>query len=213
MTNWNDLSRETQELILRPICHEILDDFNQYSPTDSKIERVRFPPPLVAYHNLILSSKSVAKILAELKVSYGRSLARLLKEAQSEKLEHCWRCCIRKKDCVATRIATDGMSYLERLMARVGRFWKSPDFFEWYELGEEMLGELPPCIKVELITVMQEWIQKNTHDRSVWCRSGEDYRTDFSVRGDSGRFIFWTGRFEMEGERFVLESVDSYSFT
>src|SRR5271170_7366258 len=120
---------------------------------------------------------------------------------------------VSEKRTEATLIATDGMSYLERLMARVGRFWKSPDFFDRFELGEEMLGQLPRCIKVELITVMQEWIQKNTHDRSVFYRSGENYSTNFSVRGDSGRFIFWTGRFKTEGELFALNSVESYSFT
>jgi hypothetical protein len=209
MTNWNDLPREIQEHILRPVCHAIIDDFRNHKPDSSN---AHCPTPLLEYHNLILSCKSVADIITNsLKFGYHRrSTARELRDEQFEQFGNYWRDCLCEEDKDAVIFEpSKGETYLQRLAVRVGKVWNSPEFVhDSYCDVAEMLDELPHNPKAQIISVLESWIREKTSG-CEFLR--EKNYMSFSVRSSDQRFLFFTGRFELDLENYAISSIDKYS--
>jgi hypothetical protein len=232
MANWNQLPREVQQRILRPICEEIVEDFEYFVPKKADRESLRCPRPLIAYHNLMLSCKSVAEIIKNLKVGEhsGSTTVEQLQETQYNKLEDCWEKCYRKADHNPVSIAQidpprEGPTFLQKVVPRVGKFWKNPEGWN-SELGmeviDDMLCQLPRRDKAELFTVLEDWIKERSDDyHSIMGYGNRRFPNtkQFSVRhgsfdrksNKSRRVIFEPGRWRMKGSCFRIESIETYS--
>jgi len=213
MASWNNLTPELQERILHPICDQIEEDFENYWPKESQIRHVPFPPPLKSYHGLVLSCKSASDIVSHRWDGHRRiSLSESLQEAQLSKLERYWTIGLLKKDVIGDKQPLAGsMTYLERLMARVGKFWKSPLFLDDCDLVREILSSnIGQYNRIEFLSILEGWFKEQCGDNASW--RGYDHRT-FSVRCSDERFIFTMGRYHLEEDEehgFEVVSVEQY---
>jgi hypothetical protein len=223
MASWNNLPLEIQQQILHPICDQIVEDFENYWPKESTTKRVQFPPPLKSYHNLVLSCKSASDIIAHRWEGHSTmTVSQSLREAQLSKLEEDWVIGLLKKREIGDKPPPEGkMTYAERFMARVGKFWKSPEFLDDCDLVPEILSSnIGQYNRIEFISVLEGWFKEHCLDESGF--RGRYDRQTFSLRCADERFIFTMGRYRWLGDLledpedsdlddpFKVDSVEGY---
>jgi hypothetical protein len=94
-------------------------------------------------------------------------------------------------------------------VAKAGKFWNSPEFLQdGGSVVLDMLYEMPFDPKAQMISVMEQWIKKNTYRTDIL--RGEYSAKSFSVRCSGQRFIFFTGRFELDAGDCCISSIDHY---
>ena len=103
---------------------------------------------------------------------------------------------------------TKDKTFLQRLVAKIGKFWNSPEFVNNATVIIDILYEMPHHPKAQLISVMERWIQKNT-DEFKFLRDEDDIKS-ISLRCSGQRFMFEMGRFELDVGEYCIHSINNY---